>query len=96
MSDNSAAIGLASASSGLPPPNSSASRFETNDHVTASVRPRTASARLALRVRVWIGVSTDLRASALARERRRWNRIDADDTHQFLDDIGACAHIGTP
>ena len=64
MSDSSAAIGLASASSALPPPNSSASRFETNDQVTASIRPRAASARLALRVRFWIGVSTGLRASA--------------------------------
>ena len=66
MSDSSAAIGLASASSGLPPPNSSASRLETNDQVTASVRPRAASARLALRVRIWIGVSTGLRASRRA------------------------------
>ena len=62
MSDSSAAIGLASASAALPPPNSSASRLETNDQVTASVRPRAASARLALRVRIWIGVSTGLRA----------------------------------
>ena len=62
MSDNSAAIGLASASSALPPPNNSASRCDTNDQVTASVMPRAASARLALRVRFWIGVSTGLRA----------------------------------
>ena len=77
MSDSSAAIGLASASSGLPPPNSSASRFDTNDQVTASTMPRAASARLALRVRFWIGVSTGLRASSPrgngveARDRRR-------------------------
>ncbi len=63
MSDNSAAIGLASARAALPPPNSSASRLDTNDQVTASVMPRAASARLALRVRFWIGVSTALRAS---------------------------------
>ncbi len=62
MSDSSAAIGLASASAACPPPNSSASRFDTNDQVTASVSPRAASARLALRVRFWIGVSTALRA----------------------------------
>ncbi len=62
MSDSSAAIGLASASSFWPPPNNSASRLETNDQVTASVKPRAASARLALRVRFWIAVSTGLRA----------------------------------
>ena len=62
MSESSAAIGLASASSGLPPPNNSASRFDTNDQVTASTMARAASARLALRVRFWIGVSTALRA----------------------------------
>ena len=64
MSDKSAAIGLASASSGLPPPNNSACGFAMNDQVTASTRPRAASARLALRVRNWIGVSTGLRGAS--------------------------------
>ena len=64
MSERSAAIGLASASSGLPPPNSSACGLAMNDHVTASTRFRAASARLALRVRCWIGVSTGLRGAA--------------------------------
>ncbi len=64
MSDRSDAIGLASASSALPPPNNSASGFETNDQVTASTRPRAASARLARRVRFWIGVSTGLRGAS--------------------------------
>ena len=35
-----------------------------NDQVTASVSPRAASARLALRVRSWMGVSTGLRAKS--------------------------------
>ena len=64
MSDRSAAIGLASASSGLPPPNSSACFLAMNDQVTASTRLRAASARLALRVRNWIGVSTGLRGAS--------------------------------
>ena len=64
MSERSAAIGLASASSGLPPPNSSACGFAMNDHVTASSIPRAASARLPLRVRSWIGVSTGLRGAS--------------------------------
>ena len=64
MSERSAAIGLARASSGLPPPNNSACARETNDQVTASIRLRTASARLALRVRAWIGVSTGLRGAS--------------------------------
>ena len=58
MSERSDAIGLASASAGWPPPNNSACGFEMNDQVTASTMPRAASARLALRVRFWIGVST--------------------------------------
>ena len=64
MSERSAAIGLASASSGLPPPNNSAWALEMNDQVTASTRLRAASARLALRVRNWIGVSTGLRGAS--------------------------------
>ena len=64
MSESSAAIGLASASSGLPPPNSSACFLAMNDQVTASTRLRAASARLALRVRTWIGVSTGLRGAS--------------------------------
>ena len=64
MSERSAAIGLASASSGRPPPNSSACGFAMNDHVTASTMPRAASARRARRVRDCSGVSTGLRASS--------------------------------
>jgi len=60
MSESSAAIGLASASAESPPPNSSASRCEMNDQVTASSMPRDASARLALPVRTCAGVSTGL------------------------------------
>ena len=62
MSDRSEAIGLASASSACPPPNSSAAGFAMNDHVTASTMPRAASARLARPVRSCIGVSTDCAA----------------------------------
>ena len=64
MSERSEAIGLASASSAWPPPNNSACGLEMNDQVTASTMPRAASARLARRVRSWIGVSTGLRASS--------------------------------
>ena len=64
MSDRSAAIGFASASSLWPPPNNSACGLATNDQVTASTRPRAASARLALRVRRWIEVSTGLRGAS--------------------------------
>ena len=64
MSERSDAIGLASASSLFPPPNSSAAALEMNDQVTASIMPRAASARLARRVRSWIGVSTALRGAS--------------------------------
>ena len=62
MSERSAAIGLASASSACPPPNSSDCALPMNDHVTASTIPRLASARRALRVRTCATVSTGLRA----------------------------------
>ncbi len=58
MSERSAAIGLASASDGSPPPNSSAARFEMKDHVTASRSDSAASVRRASRVRFCCGVST--------------------------------------
>ena len=61
ISDSSAAIGLASASSGLPPPNNSAWALAMKDQVTASTKLRAASARLALRVRTWIAVRIGLR-----------------------------------
>ena len=67
MSERSAAIGLASASSGLPPPNSFAWSWETNDQVTASLKPKLASARFAARVRFCNSVSTGLGTPASSR-----------------------------
>ena len=64
MSDRSAAIGLASASSACPPPNNSACALAMNDQVTASAMPRAASARFALRVRTCCAVSTGLRGAS--------------------------------
>ena len=96
MSERSAAIGLASTSSGLPPPNSSACGLEMNDQVTASTRPRAASARLALRVRICSGVSTGLRGEFAAIERRHRHAVDADDAHDLLDDVGLAVHVGAP
>ncbi len=52
MSLMSAAIGLTSFSSGLPPPKSSAWAAGMKDQVTASSIPREARARLAIRVRI--------------------------------------------
>ena len=88
MSDMSAAIGLASASAGSPPPKVSAALREMKDQVTASTSPRAASARLARRVRVWIGVSTGLPTPGSARQRRRRDLVDADDADDLLDEVG--------
>ena len=96
MSDISDAIGLASASSGCPPPNNSAAGFAMNDHVTASTMPRAASARLARRVRDWIGVRIGLRGVVAAIERRHRHLVDADDAHDLLDDVGLAVHVGAP
>ena len=96
MSDRSEAIGLASASSACPPPNSSACGLEMNDHVTASTMPRAASARLARRVRSWIVVRTGLRGVVATLERRHRHLVDADDAHDLLDDVGLAVHVGAP
>ena len=96
MSDSSAAIGLASASSGLPPPNNSACALEMNDQVTASTRLRAASARLALRVRTWIGVSTGLRGASPRANGVERHAVDADDAHHLLDDVGLALHVRPP
>ena len=58
MSESSAAIGLASASSGAPPPKCFASSLPMKDQVTASTMPREASARRASDTRFWASVST--------------------------------------
>ena len=67
-----------------------------NDQVTASTMPRAASARLALRVRIWIGVSTGLRGAVAAVERRRRDAVDADDAHDLLDDVGLAVDVRPP
>ena len=66
MSDMSAAIGLASTSGRSPPPKASAASWPMNDQVTASIRPRAASARLARRVRVWMRVRSGASAPGVA------------------------------
>ena len=96
MSDRSAAIGLASVSDGWPPPNSSAWGCATNDQLTASTRPRAASARLARRVRSWNLGQDRLARRVAAIERRKWHPVDADDPHDFLDDVGLAFHVGAP
>ena len=94
MSDRSAAIGLASASCGLPPPNNSAWFLPRNDQVTASIRLRAASARLALRVRCWIAVSIGWRGIVAALERRERHPVDADDAHDLFDEVGFVVDVG--
>ena len=96
MSERSAAIGFASASAGAPPPNNSACGLEMNDQVTASTRPRVASARLALRRRSLRGGENGLARRVAAREFGRGHAIDAGDAHDFLDDIGLAFDIRPP
>ena len=96
MSDRSAAIGLASASSGAPPPNNSACGLEMKDQVTASTRPRVASARLALRGANLRGGQHRLARRVAAREFGRRHAIDARDAHDFLDDIGLALDVRPP
>ena len=96
MSESSAAIGLASASAGLPPPNSSASRLETNDQVTASTMAARGERALGLAGAVLDRREHRLARVCAARKRRRRHLVDADDAHQFLDDVGAAMHVRPP
>ena len=95
MSESSAAIGLASASAALPAAEQFGLALRTR---TTRSRPRSApraaSARLALRVRFWIGVSTALARMLAARKRRRRHAVDADDAHDLLDDVGLALTSG--
>ena len=96
MSDMSAAIGLASFSAVWPPPNSSACLAGMNDQVTASIMPRTASARLAARVRTCSVVRILRVDRVVAAERLRRDVVDAVDAHHLLDQIGLAVDIRPP
>ena len=97
MSERSAAIGLASAKAGSPPPNISARSLAMNDQVTASTRPEAASTRRASHVRfcnkVRIGCAT---RAIFTRHRGRSDAIDAGNAQDFFDEIGLAFDIGTP
>ncbi len=58
--------------------------------------PRAASARLARRVRSWIGGQDRLARRVAALERRHRHLVDADDAHDLLDDVGLAVHVGAP
>ena len=67
-----------------------------NDQVTASIMPRTASARLAARVRICSVVRIlPLTASWLASGCGR-DLVDAVDAHDLLDEIGLAVDVGPP
>ena len=97
MSERSAAIGLASASSGLPPPNNSAAGLAMNDHVTASRRPSADSARLADPGALLQRRQHRRRhAFVQARQRRRRHAVEAGDADDLLDDVGLALDVGPP
>ena len=97
MSESSAAIGLASASRGAPPPKCSASSLLMKDQVTASTMPRAASARRASDTRFCARVSTGFSTVAsLAREGRRGHAVEPFDARDLLDEIGLAFDVGAP
>ena len=96
MSDNSAAIGLASASSPL----AAAEQFglALGDERPGDGFGEAARGQRALGL---AGAVLDRREHGFAcmraaRERRRRHAVDADDAHQFLDDVGAAMHVRPP
>ena len=97
MSERSAAIGLASASAGEPPPNASAAPLETKDQVTASRRESAASVRLASRVRFCMKRQHRPRHALVEPGQGRGRRaVDAGDAQDLLDDIGLDLHVRAP
>ena len=87
MSDSSDEIGLASLSSGCPPPNSRAWSSARNDQVTASLRPRAASAAWPPPCAAAMALSTG-RATAWSRRMGvERHLIEPDDAADFLDEI---------
>ena len=69
---------------------------EMNDQVTASTSPRVASARLARRVRSWIGVSTGLSTPGWRVSGVTGTRSTPMIAHDLLDEIGLHRHVRTP
>ena len=67
-----------------------------NDHVTASTMPRAASARLARRVRDWIGLRTGLRGASPRSNGVIGTLSTPDDAHDLLDDVGLAVDVGAP
>ena len=96
MSDRSAAIGLASASSALAAAEQFGGRLGDErpghglDHAARGQRALGAA-----------GAQLDRRQDRLARrvaaiERRHRHLVDADDAHDLLDDVGLAVHVGAP
>ena len=96
MSDNSAAIGLASASSFWPPPNNSACGLEMNDQVTRFGEAARRQRPLGLAGAHLRGGEHRLARRVAAVERRRGNPVDADDADDLLDDVGLALDVGPP
>ena len=96
MSESSAAIGLASASSAL----AAAEQLglALRDERPGDGLDQAARGERALGL---AGAVLDRREHGFARvvaarERRRRHLVDADDAHQFLDDVGAAMHVRPP
>ncbi len=79
-----------------PPPNSSACSSGMNDQVTASSMPRTASARLAVRVRICSVVRILPLTAPWLSERLRRDVVDAVDAHDLLDQVGLAVDVRPP
>ena len=68
-----------------------------NDHVTASTRPRTASARLARRRALLDERQDRLRDGRFeTRQGSRLDPVEADDAHHLLDEVGFALDVRAP
>ena len=66
------------------------------DQVTASIMPRTASARLAARVGICNGVRNPAVHRIVVGKWSRRDHVDAVDAHDFLDQIGFALDVRPP
>ncbi len=66
------------------------------DQVTASIMPRAASARRAVRVRICSVVRMRAVDRAVAVERLRRDVVDAVDAHDLFDEVGLAIDVRTP
>jgi len=96
ISVSSDEIGLASFNSGWPPPKSLACASGMNDQVTASLKPREASARLAASMRFCSVLRTGRAIGYWALHGSERNIIEADNAADLFHQVRLATNVRAP